>query len=79
MSKAHWRQSSHNWNAGIDLFRNVPNHLYEMSWFKEVVEPKLTKDLLWYGRIDAPYYELAHVEILGWALLSVQGQLKLVE
>jgi len=48
---------------------------YTKKWFDEVVGVAVnqlnavrhtTFKLLWYGRPDAPYYEMPHVEVLNW-------------
>lgn len=90
-SRAHWGQSSHNYNAALDLFRELPgqntvDEMFDRSWFAQVVDPAVALQnmsgglkLDWYGRPGAEFYELPHVEVGHWRALVQVGQLKLVE
>jgi hypothetical protein len=79
-TRAHWKQSSHNWNAAIDLFQlSNRKAVWDYQWFKKVVKPALTADLKWYGEPDAVFKELPHVEVADYKNLIQQGKLKLVE
>lgn len=79
-SKATWRESAHNWNSAIDVFQLKNGQaVYDMKWFKRVMASALYPALNWYGRQDAPYYELPHFEIKEWNQLAKDGILKLVE
>lgn len=87
-SKADYGQSSHNVNAGIDLFENAgdKSNIYEKKWFEEVVKPAVSKSkethgisLVWYGMPGSSFYELPHVEVQNWRELLAEGKLKLVE
>lgn len=79
-SKAKFGQSAHNWNAAIDLFviSDTAKSIYDLDWFKRVVEPALNDSLCWYGRAGAPFYELPHVEVADWNAQAHAGQLKLI-
>lgn len=80
VSNAHWTRSSHNWNAAIDIFfMDGGTTCYDPEMYRLIVEPALTSQLLWYGRNDAPFRELPHVEVAGWYGLAKNGILKLVE
>lgn len=80
VTKAQFGQSSHNWNAAIDMFCQIdgnPN-IYDHNWFTTVMAPALPDTLLWYGRPHAPYYELPHIEVSDWDRQAKAGLLKLV-
>jgi hypothetical protein len=81
VSKAQWGQSAHNWNAAIDLFCELegdPN-IYDKDWFYNVLAPAIPGSFSWYGRPNAPFFELPHVELSGWNADAKSGALKLVE
>lgn len=83
-SKAHWKESSHNYNCALDLFENIPGDpkgIYDSEWFMSKVKPEmdLHPELNWYGRPDAEFKEVPHVEWRAWKILLASGQLKLVE
>lgn len=81
-SKAHWKESSHNWNAAIDLFEMAGEKIgdiYEVKWFFEVLFPNLPDWLKWYGAPGSKFKELPHVEVANWKALTENGLLKLVE
>jgi hypothetical protein len=79
-TRAHWTESSHNWNAAIDIFElRAGVAKWDQAWFDRVVDPALTVDLLWYGKPRAKFRELPHVEVKGWKILASKGLLKLVE
>lgn len=79
-SKAHWTQSSHNYNAAIDIFsmKDVKN-IYDPKFYSDILKPALISNLKWYGEPNAPFHELPHVEISAWRDMVKAGQLKLVE
>ena len=76
-SRAHFGQSAHNYNAAVDIFR-LDKILYDPAWFKVVVKPNLTDDLVWFGETKSKFYELAHVEVRDWRHLVAIKELKLV-
>lgn len=84
-SRAHWLQSSHNFNAALDIFKlgvdkaNKPVAEYPRKWFNETVMPRLDKWLDWYGSPGSPFFELPHVQVRGWVKLVKDGTLKAVE
>lgn len=78
-SRASWEESSHNWNAAIDVFRNKIGHVYDRDWFEKVIAPYLEDLVKWYGAKDAEFQELPHCEVKDWKSLSKNGILKLVE
>jgi hypothetical protein len=79
-SKAHYGQSSHNFNAAIDLFQLVGNAaVWNKGWFAKVVGQNLPASLKWYGAPGAVFYELPHVELSAWRDQVKLGKLKLVE
>lgn len=82
-SRAHYGDSSHNWNAAIDLFElgGEPKNIYESNWFMTVLRPELDNhpEFNWYGRPDAEFQELPHIEIAKWRELALNDIIKLVE
>lgn len=79
-SRAHYGQSSHNFNAAIDVFRLLDGkYNLDEDWFNEVIAPALRDDLVWYGRRDALFYERPHIELKGWREMVKRGELRLVE
>lgn len=79
-SRAHYGQSSHNFNAAIDIFQLKDSQAFwTRGWFLITVKPNLTPDLKWYGERNAEFPELPHVEVANWKELVQQGELTLVE
>lgn len=80
-SKAHWKQSAHNWNAALDIFEISGNaqDIYERAWFDKVLAPSLKPWMTWYGAPGSQFHELPHVQVKDWKLLAESGKLKLVE
>lgn len=75
-SKAHYGQSSHNYNAAIDIFRltQAGGASWDKPWFEVVIGPAVhaaTIQLKWYGEPGATFYELPHVEIAAWRSLGL--------
>jgi hypothetical protein len=79
-SRARWKQSAHNWNAGLDLFemQGDRKNIYEEQWFEKVLRPNLPDWIEWYGRPGAPFREFPHIEAKDWKALAKAGTLKLV-
>lgn len=75
-SRAHYGQSSHNYNLALDIFRLTQNGAeWKGLWFRDVVgtavighnaDPNKKFDLTWYGMPGSRYFELPHVEVYGW-------------
>lgn len=80
-TKARYGQSSHNYNAAIDIFEMSVDFtdIYEISWFKNVLAPAIPDWLKWYGEPGSSFYELPHVEVRNWRELVHEGVLTLVE
>ena len=79
-SRAHYGQSSHNYNCAVDIFVMQSGiDLYDQKWFHTILEPNLEPFLKWYGAKDAVFKELPHVEIADWKDLVARGVAKLVE
>lgn len=86
-SKAHYEQSSHNFNAAIDIFKlHDTGAEWPKAWFNNVI--KLAVDshnttadfkINWYGQPGSSFYELPHCEVSNWKELVKEGVLKLVE
>ncbi len=81
VSKAHYGESAHNYNAALDLFElNGDNsNIYDREWFTKVLEPNLEPWMSWYGRPKSKYYELPHVEVAEWRTLVKVGAISLVD
>lgn len=88
LSRAHYGQSSHSFNAAIDLFRltqanNVEPLVasFESAWYRQVVGPaaNANPNLRWYGKPPITFMELPHIEWANWRELARQGVLKLVD
>ena len=79
-SRAKWTESSHNWNAALDLFEldGDPKDIYERRWFDQVLAPELLDWIVWYGRPGSSFNELPHIEIRDWHYQILKGTLKLV-
>lgn len=79
-SKAHYGESSHNYNCAIDIFQLEDGQAkWPQEWFDLVVGANLTPKLKWYGAPGAIFYELAHVELTNWRELADMGSVTLVE
>jgi hypothetical protein len=82
-SKAKYGQSSHNYNAAIDLFQlTITGAEWKKPWFEKVVEPAIVASngkFKWYGLKGSPFFELPHVEVSNWKELLKDGKIKLVE
>lgn len=80
-SRAKYGKSAHNYNAAIDVFCIQENSkdIYPFQWFKKSLEPLLEEWIEWYGRKDAPFWELPHVEVKDWKALAEKEVIKLVE
>lgn len=79
-TRAHWTQSSHNYNAAIDIFVMIPGakDIYPREWFNTVLQPAIAPFLTWYGAIGSPFFELPHIELSGWKNMVATGAVKLV-
>jgi hypothetical protein len=78
-SKAHWGQSSHNYNCAIDTFFMVDGaYSLDKELFAEIA-PEIPDYISWYGAPDAKFYELPHFEIKEWRKLMAAGEVNLVE
>jgi hypothetical protein len=79
-SRARYGESAHNYSAAIDVFVILPERsIYDKAWFMNVLAPEIPLFLNWYGKPNAPYPELPHVEIECWKMMKESGLLKLVE
>lgn len=82
-SKAHWGHSAHNYNCAIDIFEmgGDPKSIYENKWFYDKVKPAIDAApwLEWYGKPDAEFREVPHIEIKLWRELLKEGLVSLVE
>lgn len=77
-TNAHWKQSAHNWNCALDLFKNDKMNIYDEDWFRGKFAKFIPSWISWYGAIGAKYYELPHVEPRNWEALQETGEIKLV-
>ena len=78
-TKARWKQSAHNYNAAIDIFKNETGNLYPLDWFTNTIKPRIPEWLNWYGSPGSKYYELPHFEAHDWERLRDAGFLKLIK
>lgn len=80
-TKALFGQSAHNYNAAIDIFCVLEHSdsIYDLHWFRSILAPEVPEWLNWYGKKDAVFYELPHIELTEWNDLAHKHILKLVE
>ena len=79
-SRAHYGQSAHNYNCGLDLFFIVPGkEIYDRELFNELIPKIMVDDLVWYGAPGSVFFELPHVEVRNWRALVASGECELVE
>ena len=80
-TKAHFPHSAHNWNAAIDVFCLIPDNgdIYDRVWFYQTLGPAIPAQFSWYGRANAPFPELPHIEISGWPAYAAKKQIRQVE
>jgi len=82
LSRAHYGQSSHNFNCAIDFFRLVQTGAtFDSPWYRDVLGPVVLADpnLVWYGKPGSVFLEMPHVEKADWKALVSTGQAKPVE
>lgn len=79
LSKAKFGKSAHNYNAAIDVFRNVKGNIYDKNWYNKSIDPFLEDWIEWYGSPGSKFWELPHFEVKDWKALVKQGLLKIVE
>lgn len=80
VSRAHWGQSAHNYNAAVDIFVMAgKSATWPTDWFIRNVGQRLTPRLKWYGEPGSSYYELPHVEVADWRDQAAKGNFRLVE
>lgn len=78
-SNAHYGDSAHNWNVGLDSFFQVSGkYCLDTSLFLPVVQ-NLAPTIEWYGSTDAKFKERPHFQWKAWRELRDKGLLKLVE
>ena len=88
-SRAHYGESSHNFNCAIDVFRlTLTGASYDRPWFRDSIgtavysnnaDPARMVELKWYGMPGSKFLELPHIEVNDWKALAEQGLVKLVE
>ena len=80
-TRAHWTQSSHNFNCAVDTWFLIDGqyHLEEI-YFKKII-PFIIDDIAWYGdpHSNGGFYERPHYEMKNWHSLVVNGLARLVE
>lgn len=78
-SKAHYGQSSHNYNCALDTFFQIDGkYCLDRNLFDAIVEG-LDPNISWYGSPNADFKELPHFEWKNWLQLKESGDIKLVE
>jgi hypothetical protein len=79
-SKAHWKQSAHNWNAALDFFRLTVNGAdFSTSWYVQLLGPEAKKAGFDWAGDWKTFKELLHVQVKDFDKLAKEGKLKLVE
>jgi len=80
-SKARWTQSAHNWNAALDIFCLIPDNgdIYDRVWFYQVLGPCIPTQFSWYGRANAKFPEMPHIELGGWEAYALRKEISIVE
>lgn len=89
-SKAHYGQSSHNYNAAVDIFQLTADGkaAWPELWFRDKIgtavysnncDPEKKININWYGKSGAKFRELPHCEVDNWTFLVRSEELKLVE
>lgn len=79
-SRAKFGQSSHNYNAAIDVFQlEMGRAIWHQEWFDRVIGGNLTSGIKWYGAVGSEFFELPHCELREWKKWAEEGLLKLVE
>lgn len=78
-SKAHYGESSHNFNSGLDTFWLI-NGVYNLSLelYKKKIEPHIPDWIQW-GYRWRTFPEVPHFERKNWISLKEQGLIHLVE
>lgn len=78
-SKAHFGESSHNFNCAVDTFFLIAGayNLDEAQY--ERVVPLISSNIAWYGAKGAKFYERPHFEIENWRTLVANGQAILIK
>ena len=79
-SKAHYGQSSHNYNMALDLWQ-LKDKVYtlDQDYFNKVMKDYDAKKFEWYGSSNAVFYELPHIEIRAFRGLVALKLATLVE
>lgn len=78
-SKAHFSQSSHNFNCAIDTFFLIDGAYSLDKKLFDIVSLEIPSHIKWYGAPDAVFYERPHYEIRNWCELVARGEAVLVE
>lgn len=80
VSRAHWGQSPHNYNAAVDWFRitQAGGAAFDRPWFQAKFATLNDPQLLWGGSFTS-FPDFPHVEIQGWRIAAQDGSLSLVE
>jgi len=78
-SKAHWLQSSHNFNAAIDTWFQVNGQYRLDSNLYDQIVGLIDPTIDWYGAAGAVFPERPHFEVKGWKAMADGGQIFPVE
>lgn len=77
-TRAHWKQSAHNYGCALDLFVNKKDvDLYDKETFETVLKPEIPNWITWYGMPGSSFYELPHIELKKWRDLIGTPMIKL--
>lgn len=78
-SNAHFGQSAHNFNLGIDTFFLIDGQYSLARNLYDSLMQNLDSALEWYGSPGAEYFELPHIQVKDWKNLVDSGLCKIVE
>lgn len=78
-SNAHWLQSSHNYNCGIDTFFMINGEYRLDQNLYDVVVENIDENIDWYGKSGSSFPERPHFEIANWQQLRDSDIIKPVE
>lgn len=79
-SKAHYKQSAHNYNAALDFWRLTTSGAdFTVSWYTGLIGPEAKKAGFEWAGDWTTFREFGHVQIKDFKKLVEEGKLKLVE
>ena len=79
LSRAHWGESAHNYNCGLDTFFLVGGQYRLDEAFYDNLVQNLPQYIEWLGEKNSPFYERPHFQRRAWRDAVHEGFVKLVE